>query len=72
MNFFEAPKKSGPYIARSASNKTDEWPFWYVAGPDEETNYLTDLGGFREDRSLPRFVTKSIAIDLAKKWNEKI
>ena len=24
----------GPFKARSASDKTDDWPFWFVCGPD--------------------------------------
>lgn len=30
----------GPFIARSASDKTDDWPFWYVSGPDGRRNVL--------------------------------
>ena len=30
----------GPYTARSASDKTDDWPYWYVAGPDGRRNVL--------------------------------
>jgi hypothetical protein len=66
---FRKPTKPGPYIARSASDKTDDWPAWYVAGPDGIQNYLTDLGGWREDRTTPIFVPKLFAISLAEKWN---
>ena len=31
----------GPYEARSASDKTDNWPYWYVCGPDGRKNLLT-------------------------------
>lgn len=30
----------GPYTARSASDNTDDCPFWYVAGPDGRRNVL--------------------------------
>lgn len=26
--------RRGPYVAKSASEKTEDWPFWYVCGPD--------------------------------------
>lgn len=31
----------GPYRARSASDRTDDWPFWYVCGPDGRRNVLS-------------------------------
>lgn len=34
-------KGKGPFIARSASSRTDDWPLWYVAGPNGVTNVLT-------------------------------
>ena len=33
----------GPFAARSANDRTDNWPFWYVAGPDGRRNVLTFL-----------------------------
>ena len=66
------PTKPGPYIARSTSDKTEDWPFWYVAGPDGNQNYLTDLGGWREYRIGPTFVSKFMAIALAKEWNGEL
>ena len=35
------PRLPGPYKARSARDSTDDWPFWYVAGPDGRINTLT-------------------------------
>jgi len=69
MTEIRKPIKAGPYMARSASDKTEDYPLWYVAGPDGIQNYLTDLGGWREDRSSPMFVSKEFAIALADKWN---
>ena len=31
-------RSTGPYIARPAKDGDDEWPFWYVAGPDNRRN----------------------------------
>lgn len=31
----------GPYRARSASGRTEEWPFWYVCGADGRHNVLS-------------------------------
>ena len=49
----------GPYKARSASDNTDDWPFWYVAGPDGRLNVLgfTDKSGaiFTDRESAERY-----------------
>lgn len=29
-----AATRPGPYVARSASDRTDDWPYWYVHGAD--------------------------------------
>lgn len=34
----------GPYRARSASDHTDDWPFWYVCGADGRRNVLSFTG----------------------------
>jgi hypothetical protein len=26
--------RPGPYVARSASDRTDDWPYWFVHGAD--------------------------------------
>jgi hypothetical protein len=31
----------GPYTARSASDTTDDWPLWYVVGPDGRYNGMS-------------------------------
>lgn len=31
----------GPYRARSASDRTEDWPLWYVCAPDGRTNVLS-------------------------------
>lgn len=52
----------GPYIARSASDRTDDWFFWYVAGPDGKRNVLSGPeGSVLTDRET--------AIALAARWN---
>lgn len=33
----------GPYSARSASDRTDDWPFCYVCGADGRSNVLSFL-----------------------------
>lgn len=63
----DKPTKPGPYLARSASDKTDDWLFWYIAGPDRRTNYLTELGGVRAVTCA--FVTCEQAKRLAVAWN---
>jgi hypothetical protein len=54
----------GPYTARSASDNTDEWPFWYVTD-DGRTNILEFPGG----RVL---TTRERAEKIAKDENEKV
>jgi hypothetical protein len=34
----------GPYTARPACDGDDNWPFWYVAGPDGRRNVLSFPG----------------------------
>lgn len=38
----DAAELSGPkpYLARPAANNVEDWPFWYVAGPDGRRNVL--------------------------------
>ena len=38
-------KGEGPYTARPAKDGDDDWPFWYVAGPDGRRNVLHFPGG---------------------------
>lgn len=52
----------GPYSARPASDKVDDWPAWYVAGSDGRSNVI-DGGAY-----LP-FVTREVAAWLAQLWN---
>lgn len=33
-------RSPGPYFARSANDSTDDWPFWYVTGPDRRRNVV--------------------------------
>mgnify|MGYP003382067537 CR=1 FL=1 len=33
-------RSPGPYIARPAKDGDDDWPFWYVAGPDGRRNVV--------------------------------
>ncbi len=69
-HIWNKPTKPGPYIARSASDKTDDWPFWYVSGPDGRTNYLTDLNGTKHPPLTPALTTKEIAVMVADMWNK--
>ena len=39
-SFLFGHNRAGPYIARSASDNTDDWPYWYVAGEDGRYNGL--------------------------------
>jgi len=52
---------AGPYAALSASDNTDEWPFWYVAGPDGRRNVLEFDAPFRGAVFAPREMAKAIA-----------
>jgi hypothetical protein len=53
----------GPYTARSASDDTDNWPFWYVTN-DGRTNILEFTGG-------AVFTTRSGAEYIAAEQNKK-
>jgi hypothetical protein len=53
----------GPYTARSASDNTDEWPYWYVTN-DGRTNILEFPGG-------RVFTTRAWAEEIAKDANKK-
>lgn len=54
----------GPYTARSASDRTEDWPLWYVAGPDGRTNVLrsTDPAA---DKLGPKFTDRVTAQSVA-------
>lgn len=55
-----------PFTARSASDKTDEWPFWFVAdrnGVNRTVELYPKLTGY-----LP-FVPKSLAHEIADNAN---
>lgn len=56
------------YFARSASDKTDDWPFWYVADRLKANfNVTTEL--VPELRSYLPFVPRSMAEKIASKFN---
>lgn len=58
------------YFARSASDKTDDWPFWYVADREKgNLNVTVKLEPLLEG-ALP-FTSKEYAIRLAKRANEE-
>jgi hypothetical protein len=62
------PRTPGPYVARSASDNTDDWPYWYVAGPDGRLNAMTRP---RDDPKFGAVLTdRKTAQELARKWNE--
>lgn len=56
---------SGPYVARSASDRTDDWPFWYVTN-DGRTNALRfpGCGG-------AVMTSREVAEEIARRANEK-
>ncbi len=60
-------KGEGPYLARSASDRTEDWAVWYVAGPDGRTNVMTLPKGHP---AYGRVLTnRAIAERLASEWN---
>lgn len=59
-------KPKPPFTARSASDTTDDWPFWFVAdsaGLNVTVDLFPALSG-----SLP-FLSREEATDLAKRNN---
>lgn len=58
---------NGPFYARSASDNTDDWPFWYVAGPDKRLNVLSfkDQGG-------AKFTSRKRAEEIAEAANREV
>lgn len=59
----------GPYKARSASDKTDDWPFWFVCQHDE----ARIAGLFNILRiGLAMFTSKERAQEIAATANKEI
>lgn len=55
---------SGPYVARSASDKRDDWVFWFVAD-------ATGFNGLSFSHAPgAKFVSRAVAEALAKLMNE--
>lgn len=56
-----------PFVARSASDRTDEWPYWYVHGADK-----TNLMFIREGAGTcaSKFAGRELAIRIAHALNE--
>lgn len=71
LSLYPRPSRSGPYFARSASDRDPNWPFWYVAGPNRKTNYLTDLGDIDNRRRGLSIILpdKATAEMIAAAWN---
>ena len=59
--------RGGTYSARSASDRTDDWPFWYVCGPDGRSNVLS----FKPPFYGAVLTTKDAAILIAEKFNRE-
>lgn len=57
--------RQGPYTARSASDRTNDWPFWYVAGEDGRYN------GMSFDNSMAKFTTREMATEIAAAFNKQ-
>lgn len=57
--------RGGPYSARSASDRTDDWPFWYVCGADGRSNVLSFSAPFYG----AVLTTREAAIAIAEKFN---
>lgn len=55
------PNRPGPYRARSASDRTEDWPFWFV-----EANGVNCMSGTSHGAV---FTTREIAERLASEWN---
>lgn len=56
------------YYARSASDKTDEWPFWYVADRQQSGLNVTKALASEQVGYLP-FVSREAAIKIAETAN---
>lgn len=54
------PNRPGPYRARSASDRTDDWPFWFVEA--DGINCMSGMNG-------AVFTTRAEAERLANEWN---
>lgn len=57
----------GPYRARSASDNTEEWPFWYVCGPDGRRNVLSFSPPFYGSV----LTSRDVALAIAEKFNRE-
>lgn len=56
-----------PFVARSASDQTDEWPYWYVCGVDK-INWMFIREGAGSFAS--KFAARELAIKIANALNE--
>lgn len=66
VRLFEEPNLlEGPFLAKSASDKTDKWPFWYVANKN-------NLNVLRGTGHSAIFTIEPMAKMLATKWNNLI
>lgn len=54
------PTRPGPYFARSASDRTDDWPFWFVESGG--LNCMSGPGG-------AVLTSREVAEGLARAWN---
>lgn len=57
------PTAPGPYAARSASDRTGDWPFWYVTN-DGRRNVLSFPGS-----GGAVLTSRQVAEAIAAKWN---
>lgn len=57
------------YIARSASDHTDNWPYWYICTTESGLNITTDLLPCL--RGYMPFISKDAAIALADSLNNR-
>lgn len=64
LDFRAAHSEPGPYLARSASDRTDDWPLWYVAGADGRFNGLSF-----PDQPLAKFTSRHAAEAIADALN---
>jgi hypothetical protein len=55
--------RPGPYVARSASDKTEDWPFWFVHGADG-----MNCARFA-DNPLAIFMPRELAMQVAEALN---
>lgn len=63
-NYVVTHQGQPPFVAKSASDKTLDWPFWYVHGADYVNFMMTDPPRFYGGKFLPRQEAEAVAVAL--------